>query len=63
MILCWATFIAILGWMQPMGGRLDTPALKAPVKTSQNIWRLKGDLMIKSESVRNSGPWGEYSRA
>ena len=24
-ILCWATFIAILGHMQPVGHRLDTP--------------------------------------
>ena len=29
MILCWATFIAILGHMQPMGHGLDTPALFA----------------------------------
>ena len=26
-ILCWATFIAILGHMQPTGCRLDTPGL------------------------------------
>ena len=28
-ILCWATFIAILGHMQPQGLRLDTPGLGA----------------------------------
>ena len=30
MILCWATFIALLGHLQPMGYGLDTPVLKSP---------------------------------
>ena len=36
MILCWATFIAILGRMQPLGRGLDTPVLE-PLRA-----RLKG---------------------
>ena len=29
MILCWATFIAILGHMWPAGRGVDTPAVEA----------------------------------
>ena len=35
MILCWATFIVILGHMQPVGRRLDIPGRE---------WALKLDL-------------------
>ena len=27
-ILCWASFIAFLGYMRPVGHRLDTPVSK-----------------------------------
>ena len=30
-ILCWATFIAILGLMRPVGPELDTPARARPL--------------------------------
>lgn len=32
--LCWATFIALLGCMQPMGHQLDPLASRKKVKTS-----------------------------
>ena len=35
-ILCWVTFIAILGCMQPAGHRLDTPFLGAGNREGQN---------------------------
>ena len=42
MVLCWATFIAILGRMYPMGHRLDTPALE------DEIWQTEGDRALAS---------------
>ena len=37
MMLCWATFIAILGHMRPLGHRLDTPALNFEVGSSYSV--------------------------
>ena len=37
-ILCWATFIAILGCMRPVGCRLDMPASPTPDLLNQKLW-------------------------
>ena len=42
MILCWATFIAILGCLWPMGLRLDTPEIKEYAKVEGHEPRHSG---------------------
>ena len=43
-ILCWATFIAILGHTRPTGHRLDTLASKSLEYSAQKCLHLSGDL-------------------
>ena len=49
-ILCWATFIAILGCTRPAGHRLDTPERNCPVSTTRiaplQVWRHWNSLLL-----------------
>ena len=46
-ILCWATFIAILGSMQPMGQGLDTPADRMTLNLLSHASQGKSNFAMK----------------
>ena len=54
MILCWATFIAVLSCMQPAGRRLDTPSLKHHVKHCNSLKNYKERKKIITSTTTES---------
>ena len=54
MILCWTTFIAILGRMWPAGHRPDTPALEDVPKACHSFQHVCVDAFLKRISTRSS---------